>query len=94
MEQDRGETEGGQGEHRSYHDVEIFVDGQRYRIHENYAYELTCTRVGGWRLWYIWEGASKLIGGEYDSEAFRIEVGGIVICGRVEPDQHVEDRTP
>ena len=65
----------------SYHDVVIFVNGKCHRIKDNYAYELTCTRVGGWQLWRTWEGKSELVGGEYDNEDFRIKVSGRVICG-------------
>lgn len=69
----------------SYHDVIVYVNGEAYRIAGNYAFELTCTKVAGWRLWRTWDGASTLLGGEYDSDDFRIEVAGIVICGKPPP---------
>lgn len=64
----------------SYHDVVVFVNGERYRIKDNYAYQLTCTRAGGWNLWHIWGGKETLIGGEYNFDDFRIEVRGVVVC--------------
>jgi hypothetical protein len=64
----------------TYHDVVVIVDGTRYRIRDSYAYKLTCTRVGGWCLFYEWAGESRLIGGEYDSNEFVIEVRGVVVC--------------
>lgn len=65
----------------SYHDVKVFIDGFEYAIRDNYAYELACTRCAGWRLWWKWNNEYKLLGGEYDSEQFRIEVAGKIICG-------------
>lgn len=68
----------------SYHDVVVFVDGKQYRIADNYAYRLICTKVGGWQLWHIWDGKEQQIGGEFHGNAeFRIEVEGIAICGDV-----------
>lgn len=57
----------------NYHDVLVIVDGKQYRICDDYSLELACTRVSGWRLW---RNGTTLIGGEYDSAEFRIEVAG------------------
>ena len=65
----------------SYHDVVVIVDGREYRISQSYAFELACTRVAGWRLWYNTPGGeSTLIGGEYDSDEFIIKVQDWVVC--------------
>jgi hypothetical protein len=68
----------------SYHAVVVIVDGQRFRIADDYELELTCVRVAGWRLWRNPIGAPSrepvLIGGEFDSKEFRIEVAGNIIC--------------
>lgn len=65
----------------NYHDVKIVIDGKEYKIIDNYAYELTCTRVAGWRLWWTWNGKSTLLGGEYEFNEFAIYVNDIKICG-------------
>ena len=65
----------------SYHDVVVIVNGTRYRIADNYAYRLICTRAGGWQLVWAWDKEERLIGGEYDGGVFTIEVAGIVVCG-------------
>ncbi len=54
----------------SYHDVRVTVDGVEYRIANDYTLELTCTRVGGWRLWR----RNEMIGGEYEGGNFAIHV--------------------
>lgn len=65
----------------SYHDVVVFVNGQKYEIANHYGIMLTCTRAGGWELWDVSGGAGeKQIGGEYSGNDFRIEVKGFVIC--------------
>jgi len=65
----------------SYHDVSVYVNGVKYEPSKNYALQLHCTKTAGWRLYYVWDGAEKLIGGEYDSESFCIMVADMVICG-------------
>lgn len=66
----------------SYHDVTVYVGNVRYRITDNYALQVTCSRAAGWRLWKMWDGEETLIGGEFDGEPFCLEVAGMVICGR------------
>ena len=76
----------------SYHDVIVYVDGETHRVAGNYAYQLSCTKAGGWRLFHVWGGRERLIGGEYGSGGFRIEVAGIVICG--EKPERATDEVP
>jgi len=64
----------------SYHDVVVYCGNVEYRIADNYAYKLTCTKTGGWRFWFIWDKVEKLLGGEYDGKPFCITVKGRVIC--------------
>lgn len=64
----------------SYHDVTVIVDGIKYKISDNYAYQLMCTRVGGWELFYKWGGVERLIGGEFNGGEFIIKVHDVVIC--------------
>lgn len=65
----------------NYHDVVVFVDGKRYPLSKaTYGLQLQCCRVSGWQLWFSWKSTNRLIGGEYDSEDFRVEVNGFVIC--------------
>lgn len=65
----------------SYHDIVVTVNGKDYRIADNYAYHLTCTKCGGWNLWYQWMGEERLIGGEFNGDKeFIIRVGEIVVC--------------
>ena len=66
---------------RSYHDVVVIIDGVRYPIKDNYSYVLSCTKVGGWNLYNKWNGKETLIGGEFESDSFQIEVDNIIICG-------------
>lgn len=66
-----------QGEvQRSYHDLHITTAKIRRTSIFNlpYGYEVTCTRVGGWRLWHD----GDLIAGEYDSGLI-LDVAGSVI---------------
>lgn len=63
----------------SYHEVAVFVDGKRYGIWANYAYDLRCTRAGGWELWWVWNGRERRIGGEFDGKPFRIEICGVTV---------------
>lgn len=65
---------------RTYHDVIVYIDEKSYRIADNYAWQLICSKIGGWQLWQNFEDLEELIGGEYDSNNFRIEVAGEVIC--------------
>ena len=62
----------------SYHDVYVTTkEIERKRLFDlPYSCELTCTRVGGWRLWQLGE----LLAGEYDREGLRVDVDGHVIC--------------
>ena len=64
----------------NYRDVLVTVNGRQHRIAENYAYLLICTKTGGWELWWKWDGKERLIGGEYHSKKFRIEVKRLVMC--------------
>ncbi len=64
----------------SYHDVTVFINGEKYKITDDYAYLLQCTRSGGWSLWCKWNGNEMNIGSEYGDTAFRIEVRGVVVC--------------
>jgi hypothetical protein len=66
---------------RSYHDVDVIVDGKRYKVSGNYAYELSCTKEGGWQLWWQWGNEMRQIGGEYHGGKFTIMVGDMIICG-------------
>jgi hypothetical protein len=76
---------------QSYHDVTVFVDGEAHRIAGNYAYQLTCTKMGGWQLWHKWgRQEARLIGGEYDDGTFRIEIAGVVVCGKKLRGAHEE----
>lgn len=76
---------------RTYHDIVVFVDGAAYRVADNYAYQLTCTRAGGWELWWVWGNEERQIGGEYHGNAeFRIEVAGVVVCGPVRTNAGAE----
>ena len=61
----------------SYHDLHITTaDIPRTSIFNlPYGYEVSCTRVSGWRLWR----ETALVAGEYD-QGLRLDVGGHVIC--------------
>lgn len=74
----------------SYHDVIVYVNGEAHHIAGNYVYELSCTKTGGWNLWHKWGSKERLIGGEYNGDDFRIEVAGVVICGK-KPDNDKEE---
>lgn len=68
----------------SYHDVMVIVDGVEYNLFNSpFGYQLTCSRVSGWELWY-WLGDikdAKLIGGEFNSnKEFKILINGKIIC--------------
>ena len=63
-----------------YHDVVVIVGGIPHRIDDNYAYQLHCSRCGGWGLYLIWDGNEKKIGEEFGIESFKIMVGDLVIC--------------
>jgi hypothetical protein len=65
----------------TYHDVVVFVEGQRIGLfNSSYGLQLHCTRSAGWQLWNVWDGKEELLGGEYSNKDFRIEVRGAVIC--------------
>lgn len=61
----------------SYHDVYVTTANiERTRLFDlPYEYEITCTRVGGWRLWH----GRTLVAGEYD-KGLRVDVADHVIC--------------
>jgi hypothetical protein len=65
----------------SYHDVVVYIDDVKYVPSQNFALELTCCKSGGWRLWKICGGKSKLIGGEFDGTRMCITVSDKVILG-------------
>lgn len=73
----------------SYHDVVVYVGNTRYRVADNYALQLHCTRAAGWRLYKVWNDREELLGGEYDGEPFCVEVGAMIICGK-KPEQITE----
>lgn len=60
----------------SYHDVYVTTkDIKRTSIFNlPFSIELTCTRVGGWRLW----DGEAVLAGEYD-KGLRVDVAGHVI---------------
>jgi hypothetical protein len=62
----------------SYHDLHITTEHvPRTSIFDlPYGYEVSCTRVGGWGLWFNGE----QVGGEYDDKGLRLDVAGHVIC--------------
>lgn len=66
----------------SYHDLCITTaDIPRTSIFDlPYGYEVTCTRVGGWCLW--WEAVQ--VAAEYGSRGLRLDVAGHVICDSLE----------
>lgn len=77
----------------TYHDVSVVVNGITYKICDNYAYWLECTKIGGWQLWYRWNNNcddlndnrpwnadEKLIGGEYNCDDFKILINDVIIC--------------
>ena len=67
----------------SYHDVAVYCGSLKYVISDNYAYHLSCSRTGGWSLWYKWAGEEKLLGEEFGGEPFCVTVAGIPIVGQV-----------
>jgi hypothetical protein len=73
----------------SYHDVVVQVNGVDYKISDNYAYHLSCCRVTGWKLWFLWPPEERAIGGEYSGDQFRITVGDMVIVDV--PKTEIED---
>ena len=73
-------------ESKSYHDVEVEFNGNRFSLFGAYTYRLTCTCAGGWELWGLLDGKEKLLAGEFDEAPLRIYVDGVLICGK--PDEH------
>lgn len=65
----------------SYHDVTVYCGNTAYKISDNYALHLQCTRAAGWQLWKIWNDKEEQLGGEFHGEPFCIEVAGMVIVG-------------
>lgn len=66
---------------KSYHDVTVIVDGKEFNLfNSTYGYELICTRVDGWELWFR-PGTpdEKQIGGEYGNNHFQIKFGDLVV---------------
>lgn len=70
----------------SYHDVVVYVGATAYRIADNYALQLHCTRTAGWCLYKVWDDGETLLGGEFEGEPFCIEVAGVVILGSKPPN--------
>lgn len=67
---------------KTYHDITVIVDGKKYRPANDHTLEITMMSSAGWRLWRIgFSGNKSLIGGEFDSEDFRIYCDDILICG-------------
>jgi hypothetical protein len=94
-EDDGGMSENPVTEHDapSYHDLHVTTkDIKRVSIFDMpYGYEVTCTRVGGWQLWFKWgDAAARRVAGEYD-EGLRLDVDGHVICDSLTP---LPDPTP
>ena len=71
----------------TYHDLHITTaDIPRTSIFDlPYGYELTCTRLGGWRLWK--NNGTKLVAGEYSAHGLRLDVAGHVICDSLTEQQ-------
>lgn len=67
----------------NYHDVTVYVDGVPYKPSRNYALQLVCAKASGWRLYSIWDGKERPLGGEFDGEPFCITVGDRVVCGEM-----------
>jgi len=69
----------------SYHDLHITTETiPRTSIFNlPYGVMVTCTRVEGWR---VWNDGGKLLGGEYDQEGLRLDVGGHVIVDSLNPE--------
>jgi hypothetical protein len=67
----------------SYHDLHITTAGlPRTSIFDlPYGYEVSCTRVSGWGVWFNGE----QVGGEYDV-GLRLDVAGHVICDSLTRD--------
>lgn len=70
----------------SYHDVHLTTkEFARRRIADMaYEYELSCTRVAGWQLWFREDPADRskdrLVGGEYETDKFLvIDIEGHII---------------
>jgi hypothetical protein len=64
----------------TYHDVYIeTADIPRTRLFDlPYGVEVSCTRIGGWRVWG--DDGKRLLGGEYEgAKGLRLDVGGLVI---------------
>ena len=69
----------------SYHDVRVYVGSMVFKPSGNYALRLTCCRVAGWELWDTKMKTHEhwaLIGGEFDTFPFAIEVGDTMILGK------------
>lgn len=85
METTANETESTTESAPSYHDVVVTIDGTRHKIDDDYRYQLTCTKTGGWELWSKWQSdygdRETLVGGEfYGHKEFRIEINGVTVC--------------
>lgn len=61
----------------SYHDIEVEFSGKRFRLfNADYMWNLTCTRTGGFELWYD----SRLIAGEFHKTALTVYSRGQPLC--------------
>lgn len=71
----------------TYHDLHVTTeDIPRTSIFNlQYGLEVTCTRVGGWRLWRDeGQGRKSLVGGEYDEKWLVLDVDGhVIVDGRI-----------
>ena len=64
---------------KSYHDVEVEFGGVRRHIFDmDFHYMLTCTRVGGWKLWH----GGSVVAGEYHFAPLNIYAAGVLVCGK------------
>jgi hypothetical protein len=64
---------------KSYDDVCCIYNGKRVRIADSYAFELRCTRAGGWSLWHVWGGIEQRLAEEFGEPRLQIEVRGVRI---------------
>jgi len=70
----------------SYHDLHITTaDISRRSIFDMpYGYEVTCTRVGGWKLWR----GKEFVAGEYGGmDGLRLDVDGHVIVDSLNTEE-------
>ena len=65
----------------SHHDLYITTEHlpRQSIFNLSYGYEVTCTRVGGWKLWKTSGREPVEIAGEYSQNGLRLDVAGHVI---------------